>query len=361
MGAMAGLALLMGSSCSTGAKWPLSDHFDGSRFHNPTGPEMPGLWGAIKFAGAYFRSAPWPESVENHPDLHLNPAPGQDQAAITFVNHATVLIQLPNLTILTDPIWSERAGPVNWFAAKRVRRPGIPFEQLPKIDLVLVSHNHYDHLDLDTLKRLNATFAPRFLVPLGNKALLESEGIGRVEELDWWDQVTLGPDSRVILTPAQHFSSRGLFDQNKSLWGSYLIQHDGRSVYFAGDTGYSSHFAEIRRRFGAVDLAFLPIGANEPRAFMTLAHMNPADAVQAHVDLGAQYSVPIHFGTFHLGIEPIDQPLTDLNAARAARGLSQEQFEALGEGRTHVFTFSRPRQVPSQAAARIAEPPILTH
>jgi len=361
MGASAGLALLTMSGCTTTAKWPVSDHFDGSSFHNPTGPEMPGFWAGMKWAVAYFRSAPWPGSVENHPDLRLNPGPGQDQAAITFVNHATVLIQLPNLTILTDPMWSERAGPVSWLAVKRVRKPGIPFEELPKIDLVLVSHNHYDHLDLDTLKRLNAKFRPRFLVPLGNKALLESEGIGRVEELDWWDQVTLGPDSRIILTPAQHFSSRGLFDHNRSLWGSYLILHYGRSIYFAGDTAYSSHFLEIRRRFGAVDLALLPIGADEPRAFMMLAHMNPADAVQAHVDLGAQYSVPIHFGTFHLGIEPIDQPLIDLNAALAGRGLSQEQFGALGEGRTHVFTFSRPRQIPAQAAPAIAAPPLFTH
>ena len=320
-------------------KRPLSDHYDGRRFYNPTHPEMHRFWATLKMLVS-LKPAPWPEFVENHPDSHLDCGLASDQAAITFVNHATVLIQLAGYNILTDPIWSERASPSSWIGPKRVREPGIAFDALPRIDLVVVSHNHYDHLDLDTLKRLSERFAPRILVPLGDKALLESAGINRVEELDWWEKVELTPETQVIFTPTQHFSSRGLFDRNKSLWGSYIIRNRGHLIYFGGDAGYSTHYAEINARFGPVNLAFLPIGAYEPNWFMGPVHVNPAEAVKAHRDLASRQSVAIHFGTFRLTEEAIDRPVLDLKAALASQGVAEDDFAVFEEGRTRIYILS---------------------
>jgi L-ascorbate metabolism protein UlaG (beta-lactamase superfamily) len=335
--AVAGICLLL--TCSSVEKRPLSDHSDGHRFYNPTQPEMHGLWTALKFL-ASAQPAPWPEFVENRPDSHLDCGLASDQAAVTFVNHATVLIQLAGYNILTDPMWSERASPLSWIGPKRVREPGIAFDALPRIDLVVVSHNHYDHMDLDTLKRLSERFAPRILVPFGDKALLESAGIKRVEELDWWEKVELTSETQVTFTPTQHFSSRGLFDRNKSLWGSYMIRNRGHLIYFGGDAGYSIHYAEINARFGPADLAFLPIGAYEPNWFMGPVHMNPAEAVKAHKNLASRQSVAIHFGTFRMTEEAIDRPVLDLKEALASQGLAEHDFAVLEEGRTRMYILS---------------------
>jgi L-ascorbate metabolism protein UlaG (beta-lactamase superfamily) len=343
-----GICSLLISGCSSTEKRPLSDHYDGRRFYNPTQPEMHGLWTAVKFL-ASAQPAPWPEFVENRPDSHLDCGLASDQAAVTFVNHATVLIQLAGYNILTDPIWSERASPLSWIGPKRVREPGIPFDALPRIDLVVVSHNHYDHMDLETLRKLSKRFTPPILVPLGDKALLESVGINRVVELDWWEKVELTPETQVTFTPTQHFSSRGLFDRNKSLWGSYIIRNREHLIYFGGDAGYSTHYAEINARFGPVDLAFLPIGAYEPNWFMGPVHMNPAEAVKAHRDLASRQSVAIHFGTFRMTEEAIDRPVLDLKAALARQGVAGNDFAVLEEGRTRIYTFSN-----SVAAKRTA-------
>jgi L-ascorbate metabolism protein UlaG (beta-lactamase superfamily) len=208
---------------------------------------------------------------------------------------------------------------------------------------VVVSHNHYDHMDLDTLRRLSERFAPRILVPLGDKALLESAGVKRVEELDWWEKVEVTPETQVTFTPTQHFSSRGLFDRNKSLWGSYMIRTREHLIYFGGDARYSSHFAEIKARFGPVDLGFLPIGAYEPSWFMGPVHMSPAEAVQAHRDLASRQSVAIHFGTFQLTEEAIDRPVLDLRAALARHGVPEDDFAVLAEGQTRVYALSNDR------------------
>ena len=341
-----GIYWLLSLGCSPMENRPLSDHYDGRRFYNPTHPQMHGFWATVKFLVSA-KPAPWPEFVENHPDPHLDCGLVSGQAAVTFVNHSTVLIQLAGYNILTDPVWSERASPLSWIGPKRVREPGIAFDALPRIDLVLVSHNHYDHMDLDTLKRLSKRFAPRILVPLGDKALLESTGINRVEELDWWQKVELTPETQVIFTPTQHFSSRGLFDRNKSLWGSYMIRNRGHLIYFGGDAGYSSHYAQIRARVGPVDLAFLPIGAYEPNWFMGPVHMNPAEAVKAHSDLGSRQSVAIHFRTFRLTEEAIARPILDLKAAVASQGIPEDDFAVLEEGRTRIYTLST-NAVPSE-------------
>jgi L-ascorbate metabolism protein UlaG (beta-lactamase superfamily) len=318
-------------------KYSVSDHYDGKKFFNPTKNDAPGFSKTIKMLFTLHYKK-WPDSAENKPLLNLNSHLITQQVAITFVNHATLLIQLPGLNILTDPIWCKRASPFNWAGPKRVRKPGIDFDSLPKIDLVMISHNHYDHMDLETLKRLNQRFSSRMVVPLGDKALLKSEGIENVEEMDWWDKISMNPETSITFTPTQHFSSRGPFDRNKTLWGSYMIESSHRLIYFAGDSGYSIHFKEIRDRFGPTDIALLPIGAYEPRWFMKPIHMNPAEAVQAHLDLESRQSIGIHFGTFQLTEEEIDAPVRDLNTALIQANLDPKSFVSLPEGVTTIYS-----------------------
>lgn len=324
---------------------PRSDHRNGKTFFNPTLPpdSLP------KFC-ATFRMlrdsrAKWPARVENTATPRLPERLGADEIALTFVNHATFLIQIGGINILTDPVWSKRVSPVSWIGPARVRKPGIDFETLPRIDLILISHNHYDHLDLPTLERLNRKFAPKILAPIGDQPRLASIGCQDVVELDWWEAVEIRPGLRVSFAPTQHQSNRGVFDRQRSLWGSYMVTAGNRRVYFGGDSGYSTHYAETKARLGAPDLALLPIGSYEPRWFMRAIHMNPEEAVLAHRDLGARQSVGMHFGTFQLSSEAIDQPPKDLQAALAAAGVSETEFIAPREGETRIYTGeTRPSQ-----------------
>ncbi len=212
------------------------------------------------------------------------------------------------------------------------------FEHLPRIDLVVISHNHYDHLDLATIRRLNASFHPLFLVPLGDASLLRGVGVEKVQEMDWWDVAQIAAHGQVTFAPTQHFSGRGLFDRNETLWGSYYLNVDGIRVYFGGDSAYSAHFAEIDRRLGPADLSLLAIGAYEPRWFMKSVHMNPAEAVQASLDLGSAHSIGIHFGTFQLTDESIDQPVIDLELAKKERHIAPDEFVALKEGQPMMYS-----------------------
>jgi L-ascorbate metabolism protein UlaG (beta-lactamase superfamily) len=315
----------------------MSDHFDGNRFFNPTLPKgsAPSRRSVIKML--LEPRSRWPAWVENKGTPRLNEMLGTNGVAITFVNHATFLIQVGGLTILTDPVWSERASPFRLIGPKRVRKPGIAFEDLPTIDIVLLSHNHYDHLDIATLRQLGQRFAPTALVAAGDAQLVRLLGLKGVRELDWWGEVQCNDTIKITFVPAQHFSARGLFDRQKSLWGGYVIEAYGRRVYFAGDTGYSTHFSDIKSRLGAPDIAMLGIGAYEPRWFMKPVHMNPAEAVRAHRDLGSKYSIGMHFGTFQLTAEAIDQPLADLNRALAASGVAESEFITLQGGETRIY------------------------
>lgn len=246
-----------------------------------------------------------------------------------------MLLQFKGLNILTDPIWSERTSPFSWIGPKRVREPGLSWDELPKIDLVIISHNHYDHMDEGTLARLAARDQPLILVPLGDKGHVQSFGSSRVEEMDWWQEKQINDDMKLVFTPSQHWSGRWLHDRYRSLWGSYTLIYRGHSIYFGGDTGYAGHFKEIKERLGPIDLAFLPIGAYEPRWFMKHSHMNPGEAVQAHQDLGARKSIGMHFGTFQLTDESIEQPLIDLNQALdASNQVGHDDFMVLLEGQT---------------------------
>ena len=304
-----------------------SDHFDGRRFVNPTGS-----------AGQPFSAVPrmllerrtrWPALVDEPPRR----PPGLDgaAAAVTFIGHSTFLIQTTAGNILTDPMYSQRAGPLNMLGPRRVRQPAVAFDDLPPISTVLLSHNHYDHCDLRTLHMLAERFDPILLTPLGNGALVRSAGIRRVEELDWWQEAktTAWP---IVLTPAQHFSARSPLDRSRALWGGFMLRAGGPRIFFAGDTAYARFFRDVRERLGPIDLALLPIGAYEPRWFMQIVHMNPAEAVQAHLDLEASESVGMHFGTFQMTPEGIDDPLRALEEARRARNIPPSRFRTLDFG-----------------------------
>lgn len=313
---------------------PSGAKFDGERFHNEEPTEPPDLFDLL----AWFferRPGPWPDWVEAPPGPPPPARVGRGEVRVTFVNHATTLIQIDGINILTDPVWSHLVGPVSFAGSVRVRPPGLRFEDLPKIDAVVVSHNHYDHLDLPTLRRLGAAHNPRFFVGLGNAPILHAARIANVVELDWWQTVELRDGVRITAVPAQHTSNRGLADRNRTLWAGYVIEGQGGYVYFAGDTGFGPHFARIRERFGSPRLALLPIGAFLPEWLMHPLHMSPARAVEAHRVLGAHRSVPIHFGTFQLGDEGRDEPVAELRRACERHGVPEDRFWVLdfGEGR----------------------------
>jgi L-ascorbate metabolism protein UlaG (beta-lactamase superfamily) len=242
------------------------------------------------------------------------------------VNHSTVLLQQRGSNILTDPIWSERASPLSWIGPRRRRKPGVSWEDLPRIDAVLISHNHYDHLDLPTLRRLAARGDSTFIVPASAGQLLRSENIGPFHEVDWGESLSL-PGFTIHCVPALHFSSRGILDRNLTLWCGYVIESQKRLVYFAGDTAFGPHFAQIREKFGSPHLALLPIGAYEPRWFMSPVHMDPGEAVRAHEILAARTCIAIHHGTFRLADEGIDTPKKQLIACA-----QHESFLVLNNG-----------------------------
>ena len=288
------------------AREPYPRHFDGKRFFNPDAPQARGFLDVLR----WMRSRRQEKEPRYRADVEPSAPPPQVTGAelrVTFVNHATTLTQLPGLNVLTDPMWSDRASPFSWAGPKRKRAPGVRWEDLPPIDLVLLSHNHYDHLDLPTLRRLTHRGNPQFVAPLGVGDWLRRKRIGPAHELDWGGSIALA-NASVHCVPAFHFSARGLFDRNRTLWCGYVLEAAGRRIYFAGDTAFGDHYGWIRDRFGPPDLALLPIGAYAPRWFMSAVHQGPEDAVKAHQILGAKQSVAIHFGTFQLADEGIDTP-----------------------------------------------------
>lgn len=308
---------------------PVSDHFDGERFFNSE-PAPHGF-------GAFFRwvsnrkPGPWRDWVDAPPGPKPPERVGKGELRVTWVNHATVLVQLDGVNVLTDPVWSYRVSPVSWAGPRRHRPPGIRFEELPPIDAVVVSHNHYDHMDVATLARLRDAHRPRVFSALGNGAFLDGEGIPSTD-LDWWQSAELANGVTVTSVPAKHFSSRGPVDRDFALWGGFVIRGAGGAVYVAGDTGYGSHFAEIGRRLGPMRVALLPIGAFLPRWFMSPVHMGPAEALRAARDLRAEVTVPIHYGTFPLGDDAEDEPLRELERALAAEAEPKPRVDVLGSG-----------------------------
>lgn len=313
---------------------PVSDHFDGKRFLNQRPHDSAKLRHIVRRAF----TTPIKGRHRYRHDEPGCPPPHATRAGdlrVTYINHATVLIQIDGQNILTDPVWSNRIGPVSWAGPKRVRPPGIRFEDLPPIDAVLVSHNHYDHMDLPTLVRLHHAHKPRFVVGLGNAAVLHAAGLTRVRELDWWDDSRLSRRVSVTSVPAHHFSARGLRDRDRTLWNGFVIETPHGAIYFAGDTGGGPHFCQVRNRFGCVRLAILPIGPFKPEWFMTRVHLSPWDAVRAHHALEARHSVAMHYGTFRLGDEDPDEAADVLQEAVGEEG--NPCFHALRFGETRAI------------------------
>lgn len=313
---------------------PVSDHFDGRRFFMPGRPFPHG-------AGAVIRKlrdpqpAPW--KVPSEPPLFDRPPREviDDRLRVSFVGHATMLLQTEGLNILTDPWWSERASPFSKVGPRRVVPPGVAFENLPPIGIVLISHSHYDHMDVPTIRRLVDEHDPLFIVPLGNDTLIRRiHPRARTTVLDWGESVQVRPDVTIGAEPMHHWTARTPFDRNTSLWAAFVISTPSGRTLFAGDSGYGDgvYFHPLRQRYGSFRLAILPIGAYEPRWMMEYSHMNPREAVQAFEDIGAEHAVAHHFGTIQLTDEPIEAPAEGLAEALATRGIAPERFRALRPG-----------------------------
>ncbi|AOH84721.1 hypothetical protein AWL63_12840 [Sphingomonas panacis] len=314
---------------------PASDHFDGLRFRNVAGePETDRSLGDVL---RWRRAAPktiWPDML---PVTPIVPEPRVAGLSVTMVGHATVLIQIAGLNILTDPVWSPRASPLAFAGPKRITAPGVTLDALPPIDAILLSHNHYDHLDIATLRTLHARHDPLIVTPLGNDTIVHRRiPAARTIALDWGEHTEIAPGAEAHVVPALHWSSRGASDRRMALWGGFMLRVAGRQVYFAGDTGYGTGaiFRAIRARFGAPDLALLPIGAYDPRWFMAAQHTDPEEAIQIMADLDARAAVGIHWGTFKLTDEPRDDPALRLAAGLAARGIAPRRFVALQPAET---------------------------
>jgi N-acyl-phosphatidylethanolamine-hydrolysing phospholipase D len=359
--ALLALALTACANEPAAVKGRAPHHRDGTFQNNYVEFEPRGLMALLRWKWqAWLDGVPAPPKTSTPvivPDLGLIQSNAKAGAAmvptVTWIGHATVLVQLGGLNVLTDPMFSNRASPLSFLGPARAQKPGLWPHELPRIDLVVVSHNHYDHLDQGSVNLLaqQAGGPPLFVVPLGLKQWFAGEGITDVVELDWWQSHKVGA-LEVVLTPVQHWSGRSLGDRMETLWGGYAFFAPQLQVFFAGDTGYSKDFADIRARFaerqtpaqgGGFDIALLPIGAYEPRWFMQQQHVNAEEAVRIHLDLGAKASLGIHWGTFELTDESLDEPARALAQARQSMNVSDRAFFTLAVGQTRQLPPRRAR------------------
>jgi L-ascorbate metabolism protein UlaG (beta-lactamase superfamily) len=335
---LAVLSIFVAGASFSGPRYngPVSDHFDGKKFFTPNAKKPAGLGDVLKWI-TNRQKGEWKENVSA--DYGVRPLTHEkDHVRITFINHSTFLIQVDGVNILTDPIYSKRASPFTWAGPKRMRLPGIKFEDLPRIHVVLLSHNHYDHLNIQTVRTIFGGHHPQFITPLGVKAFLEEEKIKGATDLDWWQSVELKNSIVVQAVPAQHFSGRGLLDRDASLWCGYMLRTSKGTIYFAGDSGYNEHiFKEIGEKTGPIRISILPIGAYKPYWFMSAVHTSPEDAVKAHIDVKSQNSIASHFGTFPLADEGLDEPKRDLGAALGKYNINERDFVTLKEGEVKIF------------------------
>jgi len=301
---------------------------------------MPSFGNAMKWLLVHRTTTPRPRDPDPsvfrraQPSFRI-PRASSSEITVTWVGHSTLLLQLGGLNILTDPMWSARASPFRFAGPRRWVAPGVEFRDLPPIDVILQSHNHYDHLDNRSVRALARAYPQAsWFVPLGLESFVRRRGAKLARELDWWQTADVD-QLHITCVPAQHFSGRTLVDRGETLWcGWTLATNDGRRVFFAGDTGYHPEFSRIAERCGPFELALLPIGAYEPRWFMRYLHMNPEEAVEAFRGLGAQLMVPIHWGTFKLTDEAMDEPPVRARAAFAAANLPMERYRQLAHGET---------------------------
>jgi L-ascorbate metabolism protein UlaG (beta-lactamase superfamily) len=319
---------------------PVSDHFDGTRFFNPSGVGPRGGLDLLRWT-LLETWAPWPSSLPSPLPPDRPPASVDGETVrVAYVGHASFLIQTRGLSILIDPVWAERVSPFAFVGPKRVNPPGIAFDDLPRIDCVLVTHNHYDHMDVATIARLWQRFAPRIVVPLGNDAILRAAVPGlAATAVDWDARVDLGAGVAVHAEPTLHWSARGALDRSHALWASFVLEAGARKLYCVGDTGFGDGalFKRVRQRHPGLALALLPIGAYEPRWFMRNAHMNPQEAVQALELCGAAEALGHHWGTFRLSNEAVEQPTADLAVALAGRGIPPARFTAARPGQVRTL------------------------
>lgn len=322
-----------------GGEWdgPETDHFDGTFFYNPEPSILYKSSNLLQWLSERHQKGEYPIVQQNTHQPQLAPRVDGSDWEVTMVNHSTMLIRTAGLNILTDPVWSDYTSPVQGFGPKRCRPAGIAWEKLPRIDICLISHDHYDHFDADTVKRLAAEHNPLFIVPLGLGNLLKYHcgDDARIIEADWWESVQHG-ELKITLTPAKHWSNRyrKTYTRNRSLWCGFFLQSaSGPSIYFAGDSAKSACFTQIRQHLGAPDVALLPIGAYKPE-WIRNGHISPAEAVEAFQQLGATQAIACHFGTWQLANEGYQETLDDLAAALRSAGIQQERFIVPDNGQT---------------------------
>ncbi len=343
-----GLALALAAFSVGQTASPVStagDRYDGKRFRQPEPLTIRFKdWAKRQLAG---HRGPWRKFTYTPP----GPAPAayacDGELRVTFVNHATLLIQMDGVNILTDPTWAKRSVPV--VGRARRRPPGLRFDELPKIDAVLVSHNHQDHMDLPTLRRLAGDFHPAIYTGLGNAPFLRKNGVPGGHDLDWWQAIEIAPGITVTAVPARHHSGRGLFDKDRTLWCGFVVKGPSGSVYFAGDTGYGSHFEEIGRRFPNLRLAILPIGGFKPIWYMHEQHIGPEAALQALQDLGAASMIPMHFGTFPNGDEAETEAVEVLETAISRSPNLSKRVTILDNGQSVDVAPAPPSELPLRA------------
>ncbi len=333
------LILAIGCATTYQDKRQLSPNFKDGKFHNTAANEVTANSGRLLEAlGIYFSDqwSTWPDWI----DSQLGPTPTSRVTAnditVTLINHATVLIQAHGINILTDPIFSMRASPFSFIGPKRVRQTGITFDSLPPIDVVVISHDHYDHLDLPTMNQLIERDNPQIYVGLGVGERFDS--MQNITEMDWWQSIDVNENLTLSFVEVQHFSGRSLFDRASTLWGGFVLKLGGKKIYFGGDSGYADHYVKTQEKYGAMDIAFLPIGAYKPKSFFGPIHMDPQDAVQAHLDLKAKQSIAIHYGTFQLTAEAVDEPEKALVQERVKAGVTEDEFFTIEFGVPHVIT-----------------------
>ncbi len=333
------LAVLLGAGCAgVGAPVPgaPAHHREGGFANTSSDYAAPGRWVRMRFFLARIWSTTFHPRAIDLPRVDNDGAAlraNRGEATVTWVGHATLLVQLDGVNVLTDPHWSDRASPVTFAGPPRVTAPGLRFEDLPPIHLVLISHDHYDHLDEATVKRLHAVHRPRFVVPLGLKAWFAELGITDVEELDWWQRRT-EHGLTLVCVPAQHFSGRTLWDRNRRLWSGWVVLGRSKRLFFSGDTAYYDAFREIGRRLGPFDLAAVSIGAYLPAVIMHASHTTPEEALQVFEDVRGRAFLPVHWGTFDLADEALDEPPRRLLAEARRRGLGDDRVWLLKHGET---------------------------
>lgn len=335
-------SMLVQSTICRGGEWygERNDHFDGERFSNQDPVEVHSFWRFLEWRWNRHQEE-YPTVLENKDKPNLAPHVGPRQCEVTMINHSSLLFRFEQLNMVVDPVYSDRVSPVSWLGPMRYRPVGIAWDSLPKVDVVLITHDHYDHLDLPTLKRLYDRDKPHFIVPLGNKVLLESVGISNISEMDWWGSMPLA-GGKLTMTPAKHYSARYRTNEvwNKTLWGGFYFESAaGVKLYIAGDTAWTKHFEEIRQRLGAPDVAILSVGAYRPYDLISAVHLRPEQSVRAHQVLGAKRSVGCHFGTWQLADDGYQEVLDDLSKGLKQYNVSEDEFLAPDNGKTLLFDF----------------------